>query len=73
MTVSGGLDEKALIEAAQRDPRRFAELYARYALALEASLSPPADQPCGDRMAYVQDPGGNIWYIATRRPPHVVG
>src|SRR5687768_304079 len=28
MMVSGGPDEKVLIEDAQRDPRRFAELYA---------------------------------------------
>jgi RNA polymerase sigma-70 factor (ECF subfamily) len=28
--VSGDADEKALVESAQRDPRRFAELYARH-------------------------------------------
>jgi uncharacterized glyoxalase superfamily protein PhnB len=41
---------------------------ARYRLALEAggiSLSPPADQPYGDRNAGVKDPFGNEWYIAT--------
>ena len=29
-----------------------------------ASVMPPADQPYGDRNAWVQDPFGNIWYIA---------
>ena len=41
---------------------------ARYRQALEAgctSLSPPADQPYGDRNAGVRDPFGNEWYIAT--------
>ena len=44
----------------------------RYAQALRAggtSQQAPADQPYGDRMAHVQDPGGNIWYIATPLPP----
>ena len=47
----------------------------RYAQALRAggtSQQAPADQPYGDRVAYVQDPGGNIWYIATPLPPGVV-
>ena len=30
-------------------------------------------QPYGERLAYVQDPGDNIWYIATPLPPRVVG
>ena len=30
-----------------------------------ASLSEPADQPYGDRIAGVKDSFGNIWYIAT--------
>jgi PhnB protein len=30
-----------------------------------ASLSEPADQPYGDRIAGVKDPFGNVWYIAT--------
>ncbi len=29
------------------------------------SLSEPADQPYGDRIAGVKDPFGNVWYIAT--------
>jgi PhnB protein len=28
---------------------------------------PPADQPYGDRVAQVNDPAGNIWYIATHK------
>ena len=47
----------------------------RYEQALRAggtSLAPPTDQPYGDRMAYVQDPGGNIWYIASRMMPRLV-
>ena len=47
----------------------------RYEQAVRAggtSLAPPSDQPYGDRMAYVQDPGGNIWYIASRMLPRLV-
>jgi len=29
------------------------------------SISPPADQPYGDRNAGVRDPFGNEWYIAS--------
>lgn len=48
----------------------------RYEQAIRAGgtpMRPPADQPYGDRMAYVQDLGGNIWYIATPLPPRLVG
>jgi PhnB protein len=41
---------------------------AMYEQALKAggtSVSPPADQPYGDRNAWVSDPFGNIWYLAT--------
>lgn len=41
---------------------------AAYTRALQAgatSISEPADQPFGDRMAGVKDPFGNVWYIAT--------
>ncbi|HEX7294427.1 MAG TPA: VOC family protein [Pyrinomonadaceae bacterium] len=41
---------------------------AMYERALQAggqSVLPPADQPYGDRNAWVQDPFGNIWYLAT--------
>lgn len=40
---------------------------ATYEQALKAggtSVLPPADQPYGDRNAWVQDPFDNIWYIA---------
>jgi len=46
--------------------------YDQFVRAGGTSLAPPADQPYGDRMAYVQDPGGNIWYIASRQLPRVV-
>jgi PhnB protein len=39
-----------------------------YQRALQAgadSISEPADQPYGDRVAGVKDPYGNVWYIAT--------
>jgi PhnB protein len=32
------------------------------------ALSPPADQPSGDRMAFIEDTLGNQWYIT--RPAH---
>lgn len=41
---------------------------ATYARALQTgatSISVPADQPYGDRLAGVKDAFGNIWYIAT--------
>jgi uncharacterized glyoxalase superfamily protein PhnB len=31
------------------------------------SAQVPADQPYGDRVAHVNDPAGNIWYIATHK------
>jgi PhnB protein len=41
---------------------------AMYEQALKAggvSVQPPADQPYGDRNAWVKDPFDNVWYIAT--------
>jgi PhnB protein len=40
-------------------------VYKRTLQAGAASLSEPADQPYGDRLASVKDPFGNTWYIAT--------
>jgi PhnB protein len=40
-------------------------VYKRAIQAGAASLSEPADQPYGDRIAGVKDPFGNVWYIAT--------
>lgn len=40
-------------------------VYKRALQAGAASLSEPADQPYGDRIAGVKDSFGNIWYIAT--------
>ncbi len=40
-------------------------VYKRALQAGAASLSEPADQPYGDRVAGVKDPFGNVWYIAT--------
>ena len=41
------------------------ELYERALQAGGVSVLPPADQPYGDRNAWVKDPFGNIWYLAT--------
>jgi PhnB protein len=41
---------------------------ALYEQALKAggeSVLPPTDQPYGDRNAWVKDPFGNVWYLAT--------
>jgi uncharacterized glyoxalase superfamily protein PhnB len=46
------------------DPDR---VYGQALAAGAKSLSPPADRPSGDRIAFVEDPAGNHWYIA--RPP----
>ena len=40
-------------------------VYKRALQAGAASLSEPADQPYGDRIAGVKDPFGDVWYIAT--------
>ena len=40
-------------------------LYQQAMAAGGTSISPPTDQPYGDRSAGVQDPFGNQWYIAT--------
>jgi PhnB protein len=40
-------------------------LYRRALAAGAESLAEPADQPFGDRLAAIKDPGGNLWYIAT--------
>jgi PhnB protein len=36
------------------------------ATTLMGAMGEPADRPYGERSAYVQDPFGNYWYIATR-------
>jgi len=41
------------------------ELYQRALQAGGVSVLPPQDQPYGDRNAWVKDPFGNIWYLAT--------
>jgi PhnB protein len=41
------------------------ELYKRALQAGGVSVLPPQDQPYGDRNAWVKDPFGNIWYLAT--------
>jgi uncharacterized glyoxalase superfamily protein PhnB len=68
-------DERLLIEAAQKDPARFAELYEInfervYAYVVRRagnreSVQEPADQPYGDRNSGVTDLFGNTWYIVT--------
>jgi len=40
-------------------------LYERALQAGAVSVLPPADQPYGDRNAWVKDPFGNMWYLAT--------
>ena len=42
-------------------------VYARALAAGGTPLYAPVDQPYGDREAGVRDPGGNSWFIATRR------
>src|SRR5262245_19173904 len=38
-----------------------------------AGVGEPADRPYGERAAFVSDPFGNYWFIATRRGPNYVG
>ena len=40
-------------------------MYDRALKAGGTSMLPPTDQPYGDRNAWVEDPFGNIWYLAT--------
>ena len=42
-------------------------VYEKAVRAGGSSHLPPTDQPYGDRNAYVQDPFGNMWYIATHK------
>src|SRR5579859_1010480 len=42
-------------------------VYKRAIQAGAASITEPADQPYGDRVAGVKDPFGNVWYIATHK------
>jgi PhnB protein len=44
--------------------------YARAIAAGARSLEPPTDMPYGDRRAMVKDLYGNLWQIATHRPPN---
>jgi len=39
-------------------------MYEQALAAGAKSLAPPADRPSGDRIAFVEDPVGNHWYIA---------
>ena len=41
-------------------------LYHRAVAAGADSIVPPADQPFGDRIAVLRDPGGNQWVAAQR-------
>ncbi len=43
-------------------------VYQRALQAGATSISAPADQDFGDRLAGIKDPFGNIWYIATPLP-----
>jgi uncharacterized glyoxalase superfamily protein PhnB len=40
-------------------------MYERAIKAGGTSVLPPTDQPYGDRNAWVNDPFGNVWYLAT--------
>jgi len=40
-------------------------MYERAVKAGATSVLPPTDQPYGDRNAWVNDPFGNVWYLAT--------
>jgi uncharacterized glyoxalase superfamily protein PhnB len=42
-------------------------VYQRTLQAGATSLTEPADQSYGDRVAGVKDPFGNVWYIATHQ------
>lgn len=42
--------------------------YRRAMAAGARSIEEPADMPYGDRRAMIEDPGGNVWQIATYRP-----
>lgn len=45
---------------------------ATYQRAIKAgakSIEGPADMPYGDRRAMIEDPGANVWQIATRQRP----
>ena len=41
------------------------EMYEQALKAGGTSVLPPTDQPYGDRNAWISDPFGNVWYLAT--------
>ncbi len=41
--------------------------YQRAIKAGAKSIEEPADMPYGDRRGMIEDPGGNVWQIATRQ------
>lgn len=43
--------------------------YQRALKAGAKSIEEPADMPYGDRRAMIEDPGSNVWQIATRQRP----
>ena len=43
------------------------------ALTIAPGVGEPADRPYGERAAFVSDPFGNYWFIATRHGPNFVG
>ena len=43
------------------------------ALTIGPGVGEPADRPYGERAAFVSDPFGNYWFIATRGGPNYVG
>ena len=45
----------------------------RGALTIGSGVGEPADRPYGERAAFVSDPFGNYWFIATRFGPNYVG
>lgn len=45
--------------------------YAADPAAVASSLSPPTDQPYGDRSAGLRDPEGHLWWIGTHQPGRI--
>ena len=48
------------------------ETYEQAVRAGAVSPQPPEDKPYGDRVAQVNDSGGNVWYIATHKSYRVI-
>ena len=70
MVMIGGIDEPSFVEIPAAIYLYVPDVDSTHDRAVRAgatSVQAPADQPYGDRAAFLKDPFGNTWYIATHK------